>query len=237
MGVAIAMGGMALYQGIMAGQQQKQQNAIQRAQFEEQEFQKKMQNQIKNRQIAQANAAKWMANRNIAKASNKARAEEEFWLGYNFDNSTGRFSRQHNKINEGIKTVMSSRNISTSSGTSRQLLRQSLEQTKRGLLGKRISYENAMLTAERKHAAMLEKRDFGYASQVKFMPGSLWQQSDSSIMTQALVTGVMSGVSTGAQTSMALRDAGYDPEGTQSQLGFLLDGPPSGGEAGWSVRR
>ena len=207
--------GSTLFSSMMGGEQQKTNNAIQRAQFEEQEFQKKMNNQIKNRQIANANAAKWMMNRNIGKAANSARAEEEFWLGYNFDNATGQFSRQYNRMNAGIQTVMQSRNISSKSGTARQIMSLSLEQAKKGLVSKRMDFQNSLVSAERKQSAILAKRDFGYATQVKFMPSSLIQQSDSSIMSQALttglVTGAFAGASAGIQTSLAMRQGGYDP--------------------------
>lgn len=221
MGLAIAMGAMAagsaLFGSMQQGQQQATNNAIQRAQFEEQEFQKKMNNQIKNRQIANSNAAKWMMNKNIGRAANSARAEEEFWLGYNFDNATGQFSRQYNMMNSSIQSVMQAKNISSKSGTARQIMSTSLEQTKKGLVSKRSNFQNSLISAERKQEAILAKRDFGYATQVKFMPSSLVQQSDSSIMSQALttglVTGAFAGASAGIQTSLAMKQAGYDPMG------------------------
>lgn len=219
MGVAIAMGAMAggsaLFSSLMGGQQQVANNAIQRLQHEEREFERKMQNQIKNRQIAQANAAKWMANRNIAKSANQARAEKEFWLGYNFDNATGQFSRQYNQVNTKLQSVMQTKNINPNSGTARSLMNGALEQAKKGLISQRTKHGNALLSAQREQEGMLAKRDFGYASQVKFMPSTLYQQSDSSIMSQALTTGLVSGAATGVgagvSTQVALQGAGYEP--------------------------
>lgn len=221
--------GSALFSSMQQGEQQKTNNAIQKAQFEEQEFQKKMNNQIRNRQIANTNAAKWMMNRNIGKAANKARAEEEFWLGYNFDNATGQFSRQYNKMNSSIQAVMQARNISSKSGTARQIMSLSLEQAKKGLVSKRANFQNSLISADRKQAAILAKRDFGYATQVKFMPSTLTQQSDSSIMSMALttglVTGAFAGVSAGIQTSLSMRQGGYDPMGGE----WTGEGPPPPG--------
>ena len=207
-------GGSALFSSLMGGQQQKTQNAIQRAQFEEQQLQARLQNQIKNRQIAQANAAKWMANRNLGKAANKARAEKEFWLGYNFDNASGQFSRGYQKMNSQLQSVVTGRNIDLKSGNSRQLMNAALNQTKRGFVSQRVQHGNALLSAERQQKAVLAKRDFGYASQVKFMEGTLYQQSDSSIMSMALttglVTGALSGVSTGISAALKMRAGGYE---------------------------
>ena len=244
MGVAIAMGAMAagsaLFGSMQQGQQQVANNAIQRLQHEEQEFERKMQNQIKNRQIAQANAAKWMANRNIAASANQARAEKEFWLGYNFDNATGQFSRQYNQVNTKLQSVMQTKNINPNSGTARSLMNGALEQAKKGLISQRTQHGNALLSARREQEGTLAKRDFGYASQVKFMPSTLHQISDSSIMSQALTTGLVSGavagVGAGLSTQVALAGAGYDSMGgtwtgegppppggvPQSQFGFLF---------------
>jgi hypothetical protein len=201
--MGIMAGGSALFSAVMGGQQQKAQNAAQRAQFEEQEFQRKMQNQIKNRQIAKANAAKWMQNKNIARAANQARAEEEFWLQYNFDNASGDFSRNFTKANEQIKTTLSSRNMSLNSGTSKAILNQALNTGRKGLTDRRISQENAMISAQRKQEQTLAKRDFGYNDQVKFFPGQLVQQSDSSIMQNALTTGLVTGALSGVSAGMA----------------------------------
>ena len=224
-------GGSALFSSLMQGQQQKTQNAIKRAQFEEEEFQRKMQNQIKNRNIAKGNAAKWMANRNLAKAANKGRAEEEFWIDYNFKNSSGQFSREFSKANNQIRSVFTSRNIKLNSGTTRALMRSSIEMGQRGMTSQRVSQSNALLSAERKQGALLAKRDFGYSDQIPFMPGQLLQQSDSSIMSTALTTGLISGAMAGAssymgaaqsqaqtaaieaQTSQAWVLAGYGPGG------------------------
>ena len=195
-------GGSTLFGSIMGGKSQVAQNAIQRMQHEEREFQRKMQNQIQNRQIANKNAAQWMANIKLGEAATKARAEEEFWLGYNFDNAVGEFSRQYRKLTEGIKSTMGSRYISARSGTAQQLMRTSLEQGSKGLVAQRIGKENAMISADRRQKAILAKRNFGYANNVSFMAGQLYQQSDSSIMSSALTTGLVQGVAAGITTGV-----------------------------------
>jgi len=223
MGVAIAMGAMAagsaLFGSMQQGQQQVTQNAIQRAQFEEQEFQRKMQNQVKNRQIAKVNAAKWMANRNIAKAANKARAEEEFWIDYNFNNASGQFSREFSKAHDQIRGVFTSRNVKLNSGTTRALMRSSIESGQRGMISQRVSQGNAFLSAERKQQALLARRDFGYNDQIPFMPGQLIQQSDSSIMSTALTTGLITGAMSGASAYMGAKQSQAQTAATQASAG------------------
>ena len=59
-------GSMAL-QGLMAARQARAAAAAQQRQFEENEFQRKWQIQIQNRNIAKANALKWFNNQQIGK--------------------------------------------------------------------------------------------------------------------------------------------------------------------------
>jgi len=208
--IAGAMGALAFMGAMQQGEQQKQQNALQRIQHEEKEFQRKMQNQIKNRGIAKANAAKWMGGIKIGEAAAKMRGEEEFWLKYNHDNSSGQFSRSVQKANAQITSAIQGKNISVNSGTSRALLRQSLETAKRGMVSKSTNYSNALISAERKQGKMLAQRDFGYSDQVKFMPAQLHQISDSAIMSNALVSGVIAGGSAGISTGIAMEAAGIE---------------------------
>ena len=195
--MGLIAGGSSLLQSILGGQGQMAQNAVQRAQFQEREYQRQLTNQIKNRNIAKANAAKWMQNIKIGEAASKARGEQEFWMKYNFDNATGQFSRQQNKINESIQSSLLNRNINPNSGTARALLRESIETSRRGMTSRGVQFSNAMISAERQQSQMLAKRDFGYQDQEKFLPGQLFQQSDSSIMQNALVTGLISGAASG----------------------------------------
>ena len=70
-------GGMAL-QGLMGARQAQAQAMANQVQWEEQQFQARWQNQIRNRQISKANAIQWMNNKKIEQAANKERAEGEF---------------------------------------------------------------------------------------------------------------------------------------------------------------
>ena len=90
------LGGIAIAGAVMGGQQQSAQAAAAEAQQREQQFREKMQVQQKNREIAKQNAMRWMNNRNIAEAAAKQRAEEDFYIRYNYNNETNIFSRNMN---------------------------------------------------------------------------------------------------------------------------------------------
>ena len=201
MGIAIAMGavgaGTAIFGSIMQGKQQVAQQHAARRQHEEQEFQRKMNNQIQNRQVAKSNASKWMNNEKLAESANLTRAEQEFWMRYNFENASGDFSSQFNTINNRITNNLISKKGNLSGGTAQAILRQSLAQAKKGHLTRTVNYENAMISSERSQASALNKRDFGYSDQVKFIPGQLHQISDSSLMSSALTSGIVQGVGAG----------------------------------------
>jgi hypothetical protein len=219
--MAAAMGAMSLMGALSQGEQQKQQNAMQRAQHAEKEYNRQLNNQIKNRNIAKANAAKWMQNIKIGEAASRARGEQEFWLKYNFDNASGQFSRQYQKVNSSIQTSLRQRNINPNSGTAQSILRQTLNTAKTGMTSRGVQFSNSLVSAERQQQQMLAKRDFGYQGQEKFIPGQLFQQSDSSIMQTALVSGVISGVSTGMAQAATQSFQGEQMQAAETQANLL----------------
>ena len=101
---AIAIGG-TMFSAVMSGMAASDQAEAQRAQQEQQEFQRKA------RQLARDDAARWQMNKNIATAANKNRAEEEFWLRYNFNNETNSFSRNVKQSNDALISNLNARNI------------------------------------------------------------------------------------------------------------------------------
>ena len=227
-----AMGAMSFMQAMQGGEQAKAQNAIQRAQHAEKEYNRQLNNQIKNRNIAKANAAKWMQNVKIGEAASKARGEQEFWLKYNFDNASGQFSRQYQKMNDSIQSSLLQKNINPKSGTAQAILRQTMKTAQTGMTSRSTQFSNSLVSAERQQQQLLAKRDFGYQGQEKFIPGQLFQQSDSSIMQGALVSGLISGVSTGlaagaqqassdAQAEWAKTAANKYGQGTSEIMGAL----------------
>jgi hypothetical protein len=187
------MGLGTLGMNLLGGLGQSQQNEMRKAEFDHAEWTRKMKVQQQNRQIAKTNAAKWMANKQIAKAANKTRAQKEYWVEYNYDNQTNEFSRSYQAANDKISASLAKGRIPEGSGTARALLRSNLEVAKKALVNKRADKDNKMITAKREQDAALSRRDFGYAEAVQFMPGELLQQSESDIMTNALFTGLVQG--------------------------------------------
>ena len=185
--------GMMLNAGLqtfMGARQAQAQAMAQRIQFEEQEFQRKWQNQIRNRQIAKDNSAKWFMNQKIAEAANKNRAERDFYIRYNFENETGEFSRQTQNINDNLLATLSGRNINSNSGTSKALLRMAIEQRNKSAVARGVTYENALLGSARQQEAALNQRDFNYNEHIPFMPGVDGTPSGGSAFSNALMSGI-----------------------------------------------
>ena len=174
-------------------------------QWEHGEFMGRMQNQIKNRQTAKVNAQRWMQNRAIAKAANLNRAEEEFWIRWNFDNDTDQLSKKHQQVNNSLLASMDKRNINIRSGNARQLLRASLDNATDQLAERRLAGKNQMRSAERKQIAALSQRDFGYNAHTVRIPGlyidsptidpsAAASSAYSTGMTSAIVSGISGGL-------------------------------------------
>ena len=187
-------------------QQARVQSWNNRRKFEHQEFLNKMNIQIKNREIAQANAARWMQNRNIASAANKNRAEEDFWIRWNFDNDTNMLSVKGQQVNNTLLSSLDKRNISFKSANARQLLRSSLENTQTALMDRRLAANNQMRSSERKQMEALSKRDFSYNSHVNYIPGLYLEaptispeQAAASAYSSGMTSALMGGISSGLQ--------------------------------------
>ena len=212
MSALIAMGalaaGQALLGGIAAGDEAK----ANRIRFEESEFQRRMQGQIENRNIARANSIKWMNNRRIAEAANKTRAENEYWIEYNFSNASGAHGRQTAQLNNHLVNTLYSKNINPNSGTARALLRSVTESSKNKMISMRVNKANQLIGEERKQAQALSSRDFGYNTAVMQMPGSFVGMSPTAAFTTSLAAGVVGGamdvVGTYAMGDMASKGAG-----------------------------
>jgi hypothetical protein len=187
-------GGMMVVQGIMAARQQQAQAMAAKIQFEEQQHQAKWQNQIRNRNIAKANALQWMNNTKIAEAANKERAESEFYLRYNYNNETGELSRQVKQANDQLTDNLFQRGVDPSSGTGRALFRMALEKQTDAFKAGRINYANQMVSAERTQDERLGQRNFNYNSHVPFMGGG-WQGADAgSVFASGAASGILGGV-------------------------------------------
>jgi hypothetical protein len=223
MGVAIGvMAGMGALQSYMGAQGAKAEAEAQRAQFEEQEFQREWQNQVENRNIAKANAAKWMQNRRIAKVASKARAEQEFWAQYNFDNSSGHHGRQTKKLNDQLLGRLSGRRIDPNSGTSRAILRSVTVASEEAAVAMRINHANQLETIERKEAHALASRDFGFNEQIPFMPGQFGGVDPGTAFGMSLAAGLAGTGASVAGAYMQSNPSNPDTPTSSSTYNFSL---------------
>lgn len=245
LGMGALQGGLALFGG--ANEANAQANAAytqakaaefeawkSQRQFEHGEFMNKMQNQIKNRQTAKANATRFIQNQKIAESANINRAEEEFWIRWNFDNEAEAISKKHQQVNNSLIKSLDKRNINLSSGNARALLRASLNNSGEMMVDRRVSARNKMKGAERKQLAALSKRDFGYNSHTTYIPGLFLQAGTVDPMAAAnsaystgMTSAVLSGISGAAQGAFMGAQMGDMMGGTPATPGGP-GGPPAG---------
>jgi len=180
-------------QAIMGAQGAKADAAAQRLQFEEAEFQRKWESQVNNRNIAKQNALRWFNNKKIEESANARRAEEEFYINYNWDNQTGAYGRKHKATQDELFARLTGKNINPKSGTARALLRQQNESARNVMTDLRINTSNQLLGAERRQDQALASRDFGYNASIPFMPGTYGGPDPSNAFNTALMSGVVSG--------------------------------------------
>jgi len=201
--MGILLGGMAVMGGIsafMGAQGAGAEAAGKKLQFEEQEFQRKWQNQVENRNIAKSNAAKWMNNRQIAQWANQNRAEKEFWAAFNFDNATGALGKNTKNLTDQLLARTSARNVDQRSGSAQAILRSATESVTQTAKHERIRHETGLEVIKREQQQTLASRDFSFNEHIPFMPGSYGGPSPNAAFNMALIGGL---ASTGASVAGA----------------------------------
>jgi len=231
--MGLASGAMGIFSGMQqaeagaesaAWQQWELQHAAanRRAEWEHTEFVREGKIRAQNRMVAKENALKWLKNRNVADAANKNRAEEEFFIRYNYDRELSNISNQVRQTNSAILENFNKRNINMRSATSKRLVNMALENANDLIIDARYNKELKMESAARKQAAALASRDFGYKNHTTFIPGlylenpimspeQAYDSTYSTGMTSALMGGVSSGLQgalLGAQISSMNAGAG-----------------------------
>ncbi len=189
----MAMIGLQAGQALLGAHAAKTQAAAAQLQFEEAEFQRRWQNQVENRNIAKKNALRWFNNSKIAEAANTQRAEEEFYIRYNWDNQAGAYGNQHKATQDELYSRITGKGIDPKSGTARAILRQQNETTKNLMADLRINTSNQLIGAERRQDQALAGRDFGYNASIPFMPGSYGGPSAGDAFSQSLQAGLVGG--------------------------------------------
>lgn len=182
---------MSAFSGLMGARSSQAQVMSNKIQWEEQQFQARWQNQIQNRNIAKANAIQWMNNKKIEEAANKERAENEFYIRYNYNNETGQLSRQLKSTNDQLLENIYSRGLNPKSGTGRALFQMSLDRAQDTFKRKGVSFENVMLGAERQQSQRLAQRNFNYNSHIPFMGGTYTGPDPSSVFQASMASGLI----------------------------------------------
>ena len=214
MGAVSMIGGMAqadsgAESAAMQQWELQQAAANRRLEWEHSEFVREGKIRAQNRDIAKANALKWMQNKNIAQAANKTRAEEEFYIRYNFNREVNNISTKVQQTNGAILENFAKRNINMRSANTRQLINMAIDDATGLVIDSRLNKENKMRSAERKQAAALASRDFGYKNHTTFIPGMYLQnpimspeQAYSSTHETGMMSALMGGVSSGLQGAL-----------------------------------
>lgn len=202
----IVMGGMALASGIMGAFGQSSQAKAQAMQQQMQQDQANFQNQLKvdsdNRAILRQRLGQEMTNLSIAKAAGKQMGLQKFYAGEALNNARSQLSKNTQQVNAQFLSALSSRGISTKSGTARALLRQNIEATEANSLALRLNADRQMKDIETNFQNALAQRRNDYVEAQAFIPttGGIVDAS-SSALTTGLIQAGLGGVSAGLQTS------------------------------------
>ena len=208
------MGSMAANQQASAAAQQQQMLA------ENANFQRRWAIDANNRNILKSNLAKGLINKQIESLAIGERGIAEVYSKMGFDNARSQYSKQTNQINSALLSSVSSRNISSSSGTARALLRQNIDNAHTNMVNLKISQANKDRDIVTTYNNRLAQRDFNYTELQTFIPGSTavsdGQMSTGMMLASAGITGLQAGI--GAY-SMA---GGFNtaPPATGSASGF-----------------
>jgi hypothetical protein len=207
MGVAIAMGGMALASGVMgafgASSQASAQAMAQEIQQRNENFRRQWANDSENRQKMVQFQANLEMNSGIEQAANKERAISEMFLDQDFLNKKGTLSKEADKVNAAFLGTMNTRGVSTSSGSARAILRQNMEVMGSTMIVLKKNYTSSMKDIEAQQQGRLSNRKLDYIEQTAFMPqrGGIVDGSNSALVTGLIQAGI-GAASAGVQGQM-----------------------------------
>tara|TARA_R110000824_G_scaffold109939_2_gene257815 strand:+ start:630 stop:1313 length:684 start_codon:yes stop_codon:yes gene_type:complete len=194
--------GMGILQAGAQGEAAQRSAQQQKDQIDHQNHIQKLQMAQKNRQIASANALKWMNNILLTEGAFKAQKEEELYIRQTFDNETGYLSNQAQAQNSQLSLELSTRNM-TEGGTAVALKRAARIHMERTQEAREISEDNQLRDSERKMENILNtKRDYNYNQPIKYIPAVYLGQDPEAAgdaaynlgMNQALMGGIQGGM-------------------------------------------
>lgn len=255
--MGLAAGAVSMFSGAQQAEAGAQSSAMQqweaqqnaanrRAEWEHSEFMREGAIRAQNRDIAKANALKWLKNKNIANAANKTRAEEEFYVRYNFNREVNDISNKVQQTNNALLDNFGKRNINMRSATAKRVVNMALEDATGLVVDSAINKQNKMRSAERRQAAALASRDFGYKNHTTFIPGMYLEnpvmspeQAYDSTYSSGMASALMGGVSSGMQGAMLGMQIGAMNAGA-GDLAGQIEGDPWGlnaiaGEYSWAA--
>ena len=222
MGVAIAMGGMALASGIMgafgASSQASAQAQAAEIQQRNQNFQNEWQKASQDRNTMRQFQATLERNAQIEKSANRERAMSEMYLDKGFANQKSTLSKQTAEVNSQFISAMNGRNINTNSGTARALLRQNMEALGNNMAALKLNHRSAYNDIVTQQQARLAGRASSIGPTLDIYLPATGGIADTS--SSALTTGL---IQAGLSSSAAFVNAG---------LKYGFPGAGGGGDGG-----
>ena len=194
-----ALGMASSFMGSMGANQQAAAAAKQQQMAKENaEFQRQWTVDANNRNILKNNLAKAIANRQLETLAITERGIAEVYGKMGFDNAKSQYSKQTSQINSALLSSVSSRGMSSSSGTARALLRQNMSNAHTNMLNLRITQTNKNRDIVTAYNNTLAKRDFNYTELQTFLAGDTSsvnaQTSTGMMIAQAGITGLTAGL-------------------------------------------
>ena len=194
-----ALGMASSFMGSMGANQQAAAAAKQQQMAKENaEFQRRWTVDANNRNILKNNLAKAISNRQLETLAITERGIAEVYGKMGFDNAKSQYSKQTSQINSALLSSVSSRGMSSSSGTARALLRQNISNAHTNMLNLRITQTNKNRDIVTAYNNQLAKRDFNYTELQTFLAGDTSlvnaQTSTGMMIAQAGITGLTAGL-------------------------------------------
>ena len=195
-GMAALSIGQSLMQGFGASSQAQAQAKQAQMAAENANFQRRWQIDANNRNITKANLAKAIQNKQIERTALSERAIQEVYQKFGFDNSKSQYSKQTNQVNSALLSSISGRNLSSSSGTARALLRQNMMNASTNMANLKITDMNKRRDINTAYQNRLNQRDFNYQELQIFLPGDT-SMVGGTPTGQILASGALSGLQAG----------------------------------------
>ena len=218
-----ALGMASSFMGSMGANQQAAAAAKQQQMAKENaEFQRQWTVDANNRNILKNNLAKAITNRQLESLAITERGIAEVYGKMGFDNAKSQYSKQTSQINSALLSSVSSRGMSSSSGTARALLRQNMSNAHTNMLNLRITQTNKNRDIVTAYNNTLAKRDFNYTELQTFLAGDTSlvnaQTSTGMMIAQAGITGLTAGLQ-GYAMAGGFNKAPPPPSGSASGFG------------------